>query len=39
MARAGYDLTPQDEFAILRVGERYEAGFQDLGVEYWYVRG
>ena len=36
----GPDLTPQDEFAILRVGERYEAGFQDLGVEYYgYVRG
>ncbi|MCH2109934.1 MAG: hypothetical protein MK135_11425 [Polyangiaceae bacterium] len=26
---------PADEFAILRVGERYEANFQDLGVEYY----
>lgn len=26
---------PQDEFAIQRVGESYDAGFQDLGVEYY----
>jgi hydroxymethylglutaryl-CoA synthase len=26
---------PVNEFAILRVGERYEASFQDLGVEYY----
>ncbi len=33
------DCRPRDEFAILRVGERYEASFQDLGVEYYgYVR-
>ena len=33
------DLEPEDEFAILRVGERYEPNFQDLGVEYYgYVR-
>lgn len=28
-------LTPRDEFAIVRVGERYDPGFQDLGVEYY----
>ncbi len=26
---------PADEFAILRVGDTYEASFQDLGVEYY----
>lgn len=31
---------PENEFAILRVGERYEASFQDLGVEYYgFVNG
>lgn len=36
----GLDLKPHDEFAILRVGEKYEASFQDLGVEYYgYVDG
>ncbi len=35
----GLDVAPRDEFAILRVGEKYEASFQDLGVEYYgYVR-
>jgi len=29
------DLTPKNQFAILRVGETYGAGFQDLGVEYY----
>ena len=30
---------PEEEFAILRIGDRYEAGFQDLGIEYYgYVR-
>ena len=28
-------FAPSNEFAILRVGERYEASFQDLGVEYY----
>lgn len=33
------EYAPRDEFAILRVGERYEQTFQDLGVEYYgYVR-
>ena len=32
-------LSADDEFAILRVGERYDRHFQDLGVEYYgYVR-
>jgi hydroxymethylglutaryl-CoA synthase len=26
---------PKDEFAIHRVGQQYDAGFQDLGVEYY----
>lgn len=33
------DLKPDDEFAILRVGDKYEPNFQDLGVEYYgYVK-
>jgi hydroxymethylglutaryl-CoA synthase len=37
---SGLELQPRDEFAILRVGETYEASFQDLGVEYYgFVRG
>jgi hydroxymethylglutaryl-CoA synthase len=33
------EYAPRDEFAILRVGERYEQSFQDLGVEYYgFVR-
>lgn len=33
------ELAPRNEFAILRVGERYDAGFQDLAVEYYgYVQ-
>lgn len=28
-------FVPADEFAILRVGDTYEASFQDLGVEYY----
>ncbi len=28
-------FVPSDEFAILRVGQRYEPTFQDLGVEYY----
>ena len=33
-------IKPEEEFAILRVGDRYEAGFQDLGIEYYgFVRG
>lgn len=31
----GLSIAPEDEFAILRVGETYEASFQDLGVEYY----
>jgi hydroxymethylglutaryl-CoA synthase len=31
----GLDYSPRDEFRITRVGERYEQGFQDLGVEYY----
>jgi hydroxymethylglutaryl-CoA synthase len=31
---------PRDGFAIARVGDRYEPGFQDLGVEYYaYANG
>jgi hydroxymethylglutaryl-CoA synthase len=26
---------PKNEFAIHRVGQKYDAGFQDLGVEYY----
>jgi len=34
------DLAPRNQFAILRVGDTYESGFQDLGVEYYgYVPG
>jgi len=32
---SGLALEPQDEFAILRVGENYGPSFQDLGVEYY----
>jgi hydroxymethylglutaryl-CoA synthase len=28
-------IQPENEFAILRVGDTYEASFQDLGVEYY----
>lgn len=31
----GLDYSPRGEFAILRVGETYDSGFQDLGVEYY----
>ncbi len=35
----GLEYPLKDEFAITRVGERYELTFQDLGVEYYeYVR-
>lgn len=30
-----HSFQPVDEFAILRVGETYDASFQDLGVEYY----
>jgi hydroxymethylglutaryl-CoA synthase len=35
--RESVDLSyePRDEFAIFRVGQQYDAGFQDLGVEYY----
>ena len=29
------DYAPRDEFAISRVGKRYDPSFQDLGVEYY----
>ncbi len=32
---ADIDYQPRDEFAIHRVGNKYDAGFQDLGVEYY----
>ncbi len=33
------EYSPREEFAITRIGERYEAAFQDLGVEYYeFVR-
>lgn len=32
---AGLEYDPKAEFRITRVGERYEAAFQDLGVEYY----
>lgn len=34
------EIKPNNEFAIIRVGDTYEANFQDLGVEYYaYVQG
>jgi hydroxymethylglutaryl-CoA synthase len=36
---AGLPNLPGDRFRIARVGDRYEAGFQDLGIEYYeYVK-
>ena len=32
---ADIDYQPRDEFAIHRVGKKYDRGFQDLGVEYY----
>jgi len=32
---ADIDYRPRDEFAIHRVGNKYDRGFQDLGVEYY----
>jgi hydroxymethylglutaryl-CoA synthase len=32
---AGLPNLPGDRFRIARVGDRYEAGFQDLGIEYY----
>lgn len=34
-SKGAQTFTPSGEFAILRVGEIYEASFQDLGVEYY----
>jgi hydroxymethylglutaryl-CoA synthase len=31
----GYKYVPRSEFAITRIGTSYDAGFQDLGVEYY----
>jgi hydroxymethylglutaryl-CoA synthase len=33
------DYVPQDEFVISHVGEKYDASFQDLGVEYYKYVG
>lgn len=30
---------PQNEFSIIRVGQRYEKEYQDLGVEYYDCPG
>ncbi len=32
---ADIDYRPRDEFAIHRIGKKYDRGFQDLGVEYY----
>jgi hypothetical protein len=32
---ADIEYRPKNEFAIHRVGQKYDAGFQDLGVEYY----
>jgi len=32
---ADIDYRPREEFAIHRVGQKYDPGFQDLGVEYY----
>ena len=32
---ADIEYRPRDEFAIHRVGKKYDRGFQDLGVEYY----
>jgi hydroxymethylglutaryl-CoA synthase len=34
-ALVGVDYVARDRFTIRRVGDRYEPGFQDLGVEYY----
>ena len=36
---ADIDYNPKDEFAIHRIGQKYDAGFQDLGVEYYEFVG
>jgi hydroxymethylglutaryl-CoA synthase len=36
---ADIDYRPQNEFAIHRIGKKYDAGFQDLGVEYYEFVG
>jgi hydroxymethylglutaryl-CoA synthase len=36
---ADIDYRPKNEFAIHRVGQKYDAGFQDLGVEYYEFVG
>jgi hydroxymethylglutaryl-CoA synthase len=33
------EYVPQDEFVISHVGEKYDASFQDLGVEYYKYVG
>jgi hydroxymethylglutaryl-CoA synthase len=35
----GLGIVPENEFRIVRVGEIYEEGFQDLGVEYYEYVG
>jgi len=36
---ADIDYRPRNEFAIRGVGQKYEPGFQDLGVEYYEFVG
>jgi hydroxymethylglutaryl-CoA synthase len=36
---ADIDYQPRNEFAIHRIGEKYDAAFQDLGVEYYEFVG
>jgi hydroxymethylglutaryl-CoA synthase len=36
---ADIDYRPKNEFAIHRIGQKYDAGFQDLGVEYYEFVG
>ena len=35
----GFEVPVQSEFAITRVGDRYEPAFQDLGIEYYEYVG
>jgi hydroxymethylglutaryl-CoA synthase len=36
---ADIEYRPKNEFAIHRIGQKYDAGFQDLGVEYYEFVG
>jgi hypothetical protein len=35
----GLDYAPSSEFVITHVGHRYDASFQDLGIEYYKYVG